>query len=78
MVYYGILLGVSVKQRIHSSLTFPADVWMLYQIRNFFPLRKREADQMRAIGIETVSSNSQLRQVAVAKEETAEWGKLSD
>ena len=75
-----IVLGVSVKQRIHSSVTlFPADIVdALSDPKKFLSITEKRADQMRAMGIETVSSNSQLRQVAVAKERRLSGGKLSD
>ena len=75
-----IVLGVSVKQRIHSSVTlFPADIVdALSDPKKFLSITEKRADQMRAMGIETVSSNSQLRQVAVAKERQLSGGKLSD
>lgn len=46
--------------------------------KKFLSITEKRADQMRAMGIETVSSNSQLRQVAVAKERQLSGGKLSD
>ena len=36
--------------------------------KKFLSITEKRADQMRAMGIETVSSNSELRQVAMAKE----------
>lgn len=75
-----IFLGISLKQRIHSSVTFfPADIVdALSDPKKFLSITEKRADQMRAMGIETVSSNSELRQVAMAKERQLSGRKLSD
>lgn len=62
----------TVKQRISSPLTFfffPDIVDALSDPKKFLSITEKRADQMRAMGIETVSSNSWLR--------TAKLGKFS-
>ena len=61
----------SVKQRIHSSVIyfFPPDIVdALSDPKKFLSITEKRADQMRAMGIETVSNNGQLK--------TAELGKF--
>lgn len=65
-----IFLGVFNKTELTAqcSIYSPDIVDALSDPKKFLSITEKRADQMRAMGIETVSSNSQLK--------TAKWGSL--